>query len=601
MRELPHVSPRGKAYSDFLYLINRIAEYRDGKWVISWKRLRTLDKETLRYWAYRISQYVDVDPDDLYRQIREIWESRKILILNPYENDVLVLFRSDVWNKYLFTFSSYFRYKIRRGKETIWVDLFSFAEELNAIYLRRGLLSYIPEALEEYQHPLGKQLPEEPPLEFPPERPDIAAAQLKLRDYQVEVLKSIWRNFRTLGAATVRMAAGAGKTEVAVAVTAALRRVMPDRFRKIFFVTLNTLLLWQAKRRFLKYGFEAGLITKDYFEIDAPIVCCTIQTLYKAISGIPARTIEYEERLLEEVHLDNPKYDRLRDEYMLANLVIVDECHHIPARTVRETLYANPYALRLALSATPWKDDMSKMEIYAATGKIIEPEITSSYLVPKGYLVPADIIFYVLDLPEYKVTWEAETWHEVESIVFLSERRNEIIAEIAKYLVENNIYPVLVLVRRIEQGKSLERMLREYNIDVAFLYGAVPISIRETIINLAEHLRIQVLIATQLADEGFDLPPLRALILASGGKSSTRALQRVGRVVRPIDPRKYPEAAALGPKKVGLVIDIADNAKWLLKHAEARERMYSTEPLWRIRATASRRDLYNMINMITKS
>jgi len=961
-------------FIDYLFTHAKVATLEDDTWKVSWEKLRELTEDDVRNFAWRFAKYNNFPVDEVTRQFLEEWKSKPAEILYPYSDNIIVKFRRDLYDKYLLTILQ-FKYKrveqIEKKRIKYDVYLYSIHPTLRMTFvLRRGLLTYLPEVLEAYKHPLGSQLPPNPPgPEYPPEGP---GEWLRLRPYQWEVLQSIWRNFRTLGAATVRMAAGTGKTEVAVAVTKALRQVMPDRFDKVFFITLNTLLLWQAKRRFEKYGVKAGLVTHQYFDIDQPVVCCTVQTLFKALyphKEVKTVYIGDRERAIEFIRLPKEKYALLRDAYLSSNLVITDECHHIPARTVLKVLTAHPYALRLALSAcvvesskiltpsgwvridkvlgnryvacfdgrrvvfkpacimetalanrklveiktlsgkrvvvtedhpfltpdgwkraidlregdyvlcttlspdidwwsffvglmyaegnltrsdyrltitisedeledvleifervgikryridkkarrrsytieildaqiiaefldlkypagkkkdhiltvpegveprsffsglftgdgwvgtikaryknnkglyvdhprialnsryefcplleefcmflkrhgiryryrkektqwgtwrhditiveneanvlkflllmwipfkrkalqankiiswilakwlvkkktgkrelrgnvkplfhthklrfepvvrvsvldkrarvydahvpnihnfivegfvthnTPWRDDESKWEIYATCGKIIEPVVNASYATKLGYLVPAYIIFYVLDLPEYAQTWQLkgkEAWHLVENLVFLNEKRHKIVADIAEYCVNLNLVPVMILVRRIPQGEFITNELLSRGIRAVFLHGKVDLSTRESIVRATERLSFEVLIATQLADEGFDLPPMRALILASGGKSSTRALQRVGRVVRPIDPKRYPEAAKLGPKKWGIVVDIADNAKFLLKHAQMREMMYRTEEAWKITAVSSKVDLFRQIEYAKK-
>lgn len=85
-----------------------------------------------------------------------------------------------------------------------------------------------------------------------------------------------------------------------------------------------------------------------------------------------------------------------------------------------------------------------------------------------------------------------------------------------------------------------------------------------------------ILAHNTIADEGLDCKPLDALILAGGGKSSTRALQRIGRVIR-----KYTNPNGV-PKKDALVYDIYDHQKYLTKHAEKRRKIYKTESRFQI-------------------
>ena len=83
---------------------------------------------------------------------------------------------------------------------------------------------------------------------------------------------------------------------------------------------------------------------------------------------------------------------------------------------------------------------------------------------------------------------------------------------------------------------------------------------------------LDCIIASTIFDEGVDIPILDTLILAGGGKSKVRAMQRIGRVIR-----KYPK------KKKAFVIDFLDNATYLKNHSAARKRMYETERLFDVK------------------
>ena len=68
------------------------------------------------------------------------------------------------------------------------------------------------------------------------------------------------------------------------------------------------------------------------------------------------------------------------------------------------------------------------------------------------------------------------------------------------------------------------------------------------------------------------MPVLDALILAGSGKSSGRALQRLGRIIRP-----YKD------KKDAIAIDFIDNAKYLRQHSQKRLETYKTESGFKIK------------------
>jgi superfamily II DNA or RNA helicase len=79
------------------------------------------------------------------------------------------------------------------------------------------------------------------------------------------------------------------------------------------------------------------------------------------------------------------------------------------------------------------------------------------------------------------------------------------------------------------------------------------------------------LVATQLADEGLDLPMLASEAIVMGGRSLTRVPQRIGRLVRP-----WPG------KTKGVAYELYDKAPFFEEHIETRLAIYKTEPRWRI-------------------
>ncbi len=393
---------------------------------------------------------------------------------------------------------------------------------------------------------------------------------VKLRDYQREAVVEAFNQLELCGAATIQAATGSGKTEMAIALWEALGRP------KTYFLSLNTDLLIQAKQRWAKYGFnDTGLVNKDNFEIGRNVMFCTVQTLYRAVEKV-RKDIKYEgngngidEVLLEERDLKGNEAAQLAADYSKAELVIFDECQHIPARTVWTVLIFHPNSMRVALSATPWRDDGRDLDIYAVAGEPVKRKITSSELCDRGYLVPAEINFVI-----YRPAWaenfrkRKNTWQVVKKTLFEDEERNRLIARLAK----KSPKPVLILVKEIKHGRLIAQECKKLGLKTAFVHGELNPKKRAELLEAGRKGLLDVIVATTLADEGLDWPSLRTLILAGGGKSSTRALQRVGRIVRPF-----------GGKEVGLVWDIWDEVRYFQEHAEARKKIYETENRWRIR------------------
>jgi len=132
-------------------------------------------------------------------------------------------------------------------------------------------------------------------------------------------------------------------------------------------------------------------------------------------------------------------------------------------------------------------------------------------------------------------------------------------------MAANNV--ILILVRQITHGKMLASMMPES----VFLYSKHSGKKRKEHLDRMRSGEPSITIATSIFDEGIDCKALNTLIQGGSGKSPTRALQRVGRTLRPFvysDGRK---------KEFATVIDFMDNYKYLLNHSKKRRKMYSTE------------------------
>src|ERR1700690_826665 len=146
-----------------------------------------------------------------------------------------------------------------------------------------------------------------------------------------------------------------------------------------------------------------------------------------------------------------------------------------------------------------------------------------------------------------------------------NEIRNNLIVKLSKELIDKKYTP-LVLFKQIKHGEILFEKLQEIGIKCAMLYGNDSLDKRNEIKDQLIKGKINLIVASTIFDIGLDLPELNALILCSGGKSSIRALQRIGRVIRPMPGKKY-----------AAVVDFFDQVKFLKKHSMIRYKIYSAE------------------------
>jgi superfamily II DNA or RNA helicase len=259
------------------------------------------------------------------------------------------------------------------------------------------------------------------------------------------------------------------------------------------------------------------------------------------------------------------KYSVIADLIHNAKGIIADEVHHWAAETC-QIISDHSYNARFkyGMSATPVRDMGDDLLIDACFGKIIS-EINASFLIKQGILVKPTIYFvHTKKRMNDEVTYQTAY---KESIV-QNDERNLMIANVSQNMVKEGRH-VLILVKHVEHGEILEKMIP----NSVFLSGSNTSKARQKHIDQMRNKEKAITIATSIFDEGVDVKPLDGLILAGSGKSQTRALQRIGRVIRCFqDPVTGKE------KKDAYIVDFHDHMKYMLNHSKARRRIYETEP-----------------------
>jgi superfamily II DNA or RNA helicase len=377
------------------------------------------------------------------------------------------------------------------------------------------------------------------------------------RDYQLDIIKKAVKRQRGI----VKMATGGGKTATASGIIAELG-VTPF----IFYVT-SIDLLKQAKaelERFIRYDgkpIEVGMIGGGKCDIK-DINIMTVQTAVRAL-GLKFTKFD------DESSGDNGKYDAT-DKEKIADLIhncegmICDEVQHWAAKTCQVIAdHSHKAKYRYGLSATPWRDEGDDILIDACFGKPIV-DINATFLIDQGILVRPTI--YFVHMPRLDIDGSYQTVYK-EGIVENIER-NTMIANVADQMTKNG-RQTLILCKHIEHGNTLESMIP----GSFFINGTHTGKQREEWIQKMRDQEAPVTIATSIFDEGVDVKPLNGLILAGSGKSQTRALQRVGRVIR-----SYTDPVTGIAKSDAFVVDFLDNTRYLRSHSDRRRGIYQTEP-----------------------
>ncbi len=376
-----------------------------------------------------------------------------------------------------------------------------------------------------------------------------------LRDYQRQTVLTALDQERGM----IKVATGGGKTVIAGHIIHAYS------VDTIFFVHTKD-LLYQALDTFrAMFGdWQVGQIGDGIIQ-PGTVTVCTLQTAARALG------IEYtrdtnsdgeDEWLDRETDHEN---GAIRACLGGAGLVFMDECHRVAAPTASNVISAVINArYRFGLSASPWRDDGADLQLEAIFGKVIT-DVSASYLIERGHLVTPYIRFR--SVPPGRFDKGTKYSGVYEQYIVENDARNALIVDDASKKIRRGI-PTLVLTRYVNHGRALaDRLSAETGISIPFLSGKDDSDTRNSVINDLRAERCRAIVATTIADEGLDIKPLAGLVLAGAGKSSTRALQRVGRVLRTFPGKSHAE-----------VTDFEDNAKYLYDHFAARLKIYSNEP-----------------------
>lgn len=208
--------------------------------------------------------------------------------------------------------------------------------------------------------------------------------------------------------------------------------------------------------------------------------------------------------------------------------IFIDEAHHLAADTFYKTVDKFPALYRLWASATPEREDGLSRAVYAVGGPIlyeIDP-CDLPTITPKLLVIETDFNYRSEDYPELMKTLVKDV------------TRNDLIVE--KIVQNAEGHYSLVLSDRKEHLDTLRQLLAQAapNLRIEILTGSVSKGNRKAIMERMKLKEIDVLLATQLAREGLDIPHLDRLFLATPKKSGTAIQQEVGRIMRPCDGKQ---------------------------------------------------------------
>ena len=252
------------------------------------------------------------------------------------------------------------------------------------------------------------------------------------------------------------------------------------------------------------------------------------------------------------------RYKNMKEMFNKFGVVIVDECHHIPAKTYRETVRSFNSKYCYGLTATHEHRHERHLISELCIGPVIAEMKTQSNT---GDLKKFDIqiISSVLDLP---FRFKNDHYEVLAKTISYDTARNMLIIDAIKENIKLN-HKILVLTERKEHIEILALYLRNIT-EVTTLSGDDSVRQRKLKYDQIIAGNFKVLIATgQLFGEGLDIKGFDVLVLAFPISFEGKLKQYIGRLRG--NGTKY-------------IIDICDHkVEFLERQFKKRKKLYIKE------------------------
>jgi superfamily II DNA or RNA helicase len=369
-----------------------------------------------------------------------------------------------------------------------------------------------------------------------------------LRPYQVEAIENLRNAFRGGAKAVVFvLPTGGGKTACAAEVIVSA----VAKGKRVLFLAHRKELILQASAKLRQCGVAHGVIQAGVRgDLSKPVQVASVLTLIKRLprllAGDPGA-----------IALGaDPQIQRF-------DLIVVDECHHLPADSHAQAVRAWPQARLLGLTATPYRLDGRGLAEWfqgMVVGARVSDLIAGGYLCPTRTFAPTapkGLDQVKTERGEFKMDEAAKVMDGVGPI-------HEIV-ETWQRLGSGRC--TVAFCCNITHATHLAEAFNAVGVTAAAVSGRSPADERaERLAQLADG-RIQVLCNCNLLTEGWDLPAVSCVILARPTQSKAFYRQAGGRAMRP--SRDKTEA---------LILDHANNVQRFGMLDEDDEYLLDDEP-----------------------
>ena len=332
-------------------------------------------------------------------------------------------------------------------------------------------------------------------------------------DYQLDGVTRLRQALRRVRSVLYQLPTGAGKTIVAGCIASRLA----DRGKRALVLVHRRELVRQFAKTLTQAGLgeEYGIIAAGHVETRwSRFQIASVQSLNR-----------------RETHWLKP------------NLVIVDEAHHVKAKTWENVLGRFPSTRVLGLTATPGRLDGKPLGDHF-DALIQGPSLAE--LVERGDLAPMRVLRPEQVLSTAGVRTLAGDWNKKD----LDERLTDqvIAAGAAAYRRYGAGKRAIFFAVNRRHSKAVVESLRQDGFRAEHIDAETDPRRRDRVLAEFGEGLIQVVSNVDLISEGFDAPACEVIMMGRPTKSVTMYLQQAGRAMRP------------GEGRTALLLDLAGNS-----------------------------------------
>jgi superfamily II DNA or RNA helicase len=348
----------------------------------------------------------------------------------------------------------------------------------------------------------------------------------ELREYQKEAL-DVWLE---KGSGVIALPTGAGKTVIGIGAIAYVKK-------SALVVTFTKVQMMQWRDSILRFTDVEKSMVGLYYSGEKNVKPITVTTYHTAYRHMGELADKFE-------------------------VLVIDEAHHLPADKFKVIALSSFASRRLALSATPVREDGKHEELFKLMGGLIYFK-TPQELIQKGFLAPYEIIQVKVELtPQEKLEYNKllnkfrslakgrkvsqllelvkkgeedaveaiKVYNELKKLTNLAKKKVEKVKEIVEKEKGNKI---LIFTQYVEQAEEIANLLKAF-----LITGKMSKSERERVLSVFKGIKSGVLVLTTVGDEGLDIPDANVGIIVTGTGSRRQFIQRLGRLLRPSNGKK---------------------------------------------------------------